>query len=255
MSYSHYILKIDSRDTTFKGTTNPIQISLNNSSSSQIERIIVKNMSIPHVFYNVNDTNNILTISKLSNMYIITWPIGQYTITTYTSYFNNSLQAIAAGVIMTFDSLVNKIKFTSTSDVILLYNASSAFPVIGLDKTIDFNILNGIPIYASFMCDLSGLRNLYVETSFSQMHTLNSKNEYKSYIANIPLIVPFGSIIHYINQEQELDQVTRSKMYSQNLNNIIVTLKDALGNILNLQNMHWEINFKISTSNNNDLFE
>ena len=102
------------------------------------------------------------------------------------------------------------------------------------------------------MSDLSGIRNIYAEKSFSNMNCLDTVG-FKSYGAFIPVDKPFGSIIHYINQEQDLDTVTRSKTYSQNLNRIEIGLRDVEGNLLDIQNMNWEIKFKIYLSHDSGL--
>jgi hypothetical protein len=52
-----------------------------------------------------------------------------------------------------------------------------------------------------------------------------------------------------------MDSIVRSKVYSQNLNKIQIALRDVDGNILDLQNMNWEITFKIYLSHEHDLVD
>lgn len=253
MSFNHYILKLDSRDSVNKLTTNPIQVTFNNQSSSHIERIILKNASIPNVFYNIDQNKNKIVLENIG-VHTVIFPTGHYNINSLLSYFNNSIEAITAGVTIEFDSLLNKLVFNAVIDTTINKNTSNMFYVLGLNESSNFNIVSNIPKYSDYMSDLSGVRNIHVETNFSKMNTLQT-NGYKSYIANIPVDVPFGAIIHYTNQEQSLDQIVRSQTYSQNMNNVIISLRDASGELLNLQNMHWEINFKISVSNDHILFD
>jgi len=247
MSYSHYILKIDSRDSINYGvTTNPLQISLNNHSSSKIERIILKNASIPNVFYNINMYNNKLMVGST----LITFPIGHYNINDLITYFNTNV----VGCVLSFNTFLNKYVFTSSSNLLFVANQSTILYVLGLNDNVDYTLSIGVQT-ASFMPDLSGVRNIHVETSFSQMNVLDSKGFYKSYIANIAVDVSYLNIIHYINQQLELDEVIRSKTYSQNLNTLTITLRDNKGNLLDLQNQHYELNFKVSYGNDDTLYE
>ena len=44
-------------------------------------------------------------------------------------------------------------------------------------------------------------------------------------------------------------------MYSQNLSTIEIGLRDVEGNLLDLQNMNWEITFRVVTAHNHDLVD
>ena len=253
----HYILKINSRESNYKVTTNPIQVSYNNTgNSSLIQQIAVKGASIPHVFYNVNSTNNVLKFQTdfVDNTY--TWPVGNYTITSFIASFYNSIGAIL-GVSLNLNPLINKLELkTTTLNVTLQSAGSTCFSLLGLRTTEDFSSVGLAPVVTplTFMPDLSGIRNIYVETSFSNMNCLDSKG-YKSYGAFVPVDKPFGSIIHYINQEQDLNNIIRSKVYSQNLNKIEIALRDVDGNLLDLQNMNWEVTFHILLAHEHDLVD
>ena len=252
-----YILKINSRESNYKVTTNPIQVSYNNTgNSSLIQRISVKGASIPHVFYNVNATNNVLKFSADLTNNTYTWPVGNYTITSFLASFNNSLGALL-GVSFNLNPLTNKLELkTTTLNIILQSAGSTCFSLLGLRTTENFSSIGLSPAVTplTFMPDLSGIRNIYIETSFSNMNCLDSKG-YKSYGAFVPVDKSFGSIIHYINQEQDLNNIVRSKVYSQNLNKIEIALRDVDGNLLDLQNMNWEVTFHILLAHEHDLVD
>jgi|694.fasta_scaffold91580_2 hypothetical protein len=253
----HYILKINSRENNYAITTNPIQVSYNNTgNSSLIQRITIKGASIPNVFYNVNSTNNVLKFQVDFTDNIFTWPVGNYNMTSFLAAFNNSLGAIL-GVSFNLNPLTNKLELKSVNFIVILLSVgSTCFKLLGLRTTENFNSTELAPNVnpLTFMPDLSGIRNIYAETSFSNMNCLDSKG-YKSYGAFIPVDQPFGSIIHYINQEQDLNDIIRSKTYSQNLNKIEIALRDVEGNLLDLQNMNWEITFKIVLAHEHDLVD
>ena len=256
----HYILKINSRDSNYKVTTNPIQISFNNTgNSSLIQRITVKGASIPHVFYNINSFNNKLQFETYNGnydgTYNVVFPVGHYTINSLINYFNATPESIASHVTFSFDSFINKILVTldAIGSVTFQHAESTCFHILGLRAESDFT-MSEVPTHFLYMSDLSGIRNIYAETSFSNMNCLDA-NGYKSYGAFIPVDKPFGSIIHYINQEQDLNDIIRSKTYSQNLNKIEIALRDVEGNLLDLQNMNWEITFKIVLAHEHDLVD
>ena len=251
----HYILKINSRESNYKVTTNPIQVSYNNTgNSSLIQRITIKGASIPHVFYNVNSTNNVLIFFTIVTNYTVTFPIGQYTVNSLISYFNSTSQSISSGVSLSFNTLTNKIYALSVSSIAAFTTNSTCFQILGLRKGEEFVFQQNINTPLLYMPDFSGIRNIYAETSFSNMNCLDS-NGYKSYGAFIPIDKPFGSIIHYINQEQDLNDIIRTKTYSQNLNKIEIALRDVDGNLIDLQNQNWEITFKIVLSHEHDLVD
>ena len=254
MSYS-YVLKLNSRDSNYKNiTTNPIQIDLGNSGNSIVQRIVIKGASIPHVFYNVNATNNILKFRDSESHYTFTWPVGQYTITSFINAFNNEFTG-SIGLTCSLNQLTNKLEFLSGYRTYTFEsNGSTCFSIIGLRPTEDFFMVNTAPLGNSllFMPDLSGIRNVYIETNFSSMHCLDSKG-FHSYGGFVPVDVPFGSIIHYINQEANLNDINRSKVYSQNLSKVEVILRDVNGNILDLQNQPFELTFHIIAAHTQDL--
>ena len=251
-----YILKINSRESNYKVTTNPIQVSYNNSSnSSLVQKIVVKGASIPNVFYNVQASSNKLRFSTDAGTYNIVFPVGNYTINSLITYFNSTAQSIASDVTLSFDTLVNKLVVTSVNSVGLFEAVgSTSFHILGLRAGEDFSFVTGVAKIFLYMPDLSGIRNIYAETTFSNMNCLDSAG-HKSYGAFIPVDQPFGSIIHYINTEQDLNDIVRSKMYSQNLSRIEIALRDVEGNMLDLQNMNWEITFKILSSHAHDLID
>ncbi len=251
-----YILKINSRESNYKITTNPIQVSYNNSgNSSLVQKIIVKGASIPNVFYNLPASSNKVRFTTILGTFDVVFPVGNYTINSLITYFNSTAESIASGVTLSFNTLVNKLVVTSPGSG-GLFDAvgSTSFQILGLKAGQNFIFTAITPTTFLHMADLSGIRNIYAETTFSNMNCLDSIG-HKSYGAFIPVDQPFGSIIHYINTEQDLNDIVRSKMYSQNLSRIEIALRDVDGNLLDLQNMNWEITFKILASHGHDLID
>lgn len=256
-----YILKVNSRESNYKSyTTNPIQVSYNNmSNSSLINRITIKGASIPNVFYNIRAGNNNLTFSRNNVLQSLNFPEGNYTVASFITFFNASNAAIVSQLTLSFNTRLNKIEATSlihpTTFIGIPINnyVSTCFNIIGLRTGENFvadSTFGAVPFL--FMSDFSGIRNIYAETTFNSMSYLDSTG-HKSYAGIIPCDQPFGSIIHYTNDSNDMNNLYRNNLYSQNMSKIEIALLDVEGNLLNLQNMNWEISFQVTLSHEHDL--
>ena len=250
----HMIVKIDSKKSILNITSknNPIKIPINNAGNDcNIQRMVIKSASIPNVFYNVNSNNNYFFINTLGQgRQYITIPEGQYSISELIAYINATTAFTTAGAVLTFDSLKNKLISTCAqiltyewNDNILLLNPT-ANVLLGLIDGQDFVVPAGVATIHPHMSDLSGIRNIYIETSFSKMNSLSDQG-HSDIGAIIPIDQPFGGIIQYLNNESSLDSVTRSTIYSQNMTDPQFTLRDVDGNVLNMNGLHYEIHWKM----------
>lgn len=261
MPDDHLNLIISSKDNSINGVSNPITIPLNNiGNNSKIVRIVVKSASIVNNFYNIRDgINNKLYVTGFNDTVpysaIVTIPEGQYTVTTLLDYLNSTPAFITLGAELSFDVLTNRIitNVLTATTFTYLYNASGLLPnnkaiegayiVLGLIYGFNFTYNIGANRHPN-MCDLSGVKNIYVETNFTKMNSMD-KNGFRDIGVIIPLDVPYLSVKAYINQEQQLEIITRDTSYSQNLSSPSITLLDVDGNILNTQGVNWEMAFKI----------
>ena len=256
MSVTHINFVINSANNEFK-KTNPVKLAMNNiGNNSRIVRIIIKSASIPNVFYNVrNNINNKLYIFHSGNDYLITIPEGQYTLTQLLDYLNAQPAFLNTGVNLTFNPLLNKIITNNPTIFNFEYLAtyppdpsidkiiSRCYKLLGLEAGVDYTIPNSTFTHPH-ICDLSGVKNVYVNCSFTKLNSMDSRG-YRDLGGIIPMDVPFGSIKTYINQEQTLDIIQRDPTYSQNLTNPVITLNDVDGNQLNTNGVDWEMCFKI----------
>ena len=262
MSIQSIDLIISSKQNVNPGISNPVRIPMNNISniaSSKIIKIVIKSASIVNNFYNIrNGINNKLYVEGTSGGFpsagVVTIPEGQYTTTQLIDYLNSTLPFINFGATLSFDTAKNRIittvtgatSFSYLSDptFLLNYNTTAqkgAFNVLGLVPGVNYVFNTGANMHPN-MCDLSGVKNIYVETNFSQMNAMNSTG-YKNIAAIIPLDIPYLSIKSYINQEQLLEIIKPSD--SQNLSTPEITFYDIDGNILNTAGINWEMVFKI----------
>ena len=257
MSVTHINFVINSANNEFK-RTNPVKLAMNNiGNNSRIVRIIIKSASIPNVFYNIRDNvNNKLFVGDgVQNVYLITIPEGQYTLTQLLDYLNAQTAFITLNVTLSFNPLLNKIitnnptifnfEYFGTYGVGSPINRmiSRCYKLLGLEAGTSYSIPLGAFTHPH-ICDLSGIKNVYVNCSFTKLNSMDSRG-YRDLGGIIPMDVPFGSIKTYINQEQTLDVIQRDPTYSQNLTDPVITLADVDGNTLDTNGVDWEMCFKI----------
>ena len=245
MSYEHFVLKVDSFDSQNK-TRNPIELTYPNTNINNIVKVIVKNASIPNIFYNITSANNKITFyGNEGAPSVFIWSVGHYTITTLLQAFNTWY----GSTVLSLNEFTNKVMFSLPIDATFDHNNSTIFYNLGLDEDIDFYV-QAISVVGStsapFICDLSGVKNIYIESkALSAMNTIETTGYY-AYIGNIGVTdYPYGSVINYINQEMDLESVNRSTGYNLNLSKIDITLRDSHHNVLDMSNIDWHINFKI----------
>jgi hypothetical protein len=250
----HIVVKIDSKKSVLVRTSNvnPIKINIGNPGNNcNIQRITVKSASIPHSFYNVTQYNNYFFIfDSINGRQYITIPEGQYDMTQLITYLNNTPEFTLANLTLSFNTIQNKLTSSTNSNLIyewfdaVTQTNPSAWILLGLIKGLDQNVNAGVPLQHPVMSDLSGIKNIYIESSFSKMNGMSDEG-HQDIAAIIPVSVPFGTIIQYQNNEQSLDSVTRSIVYSQNMTDPEFYLRDVDGNLLNMSGLDYELHWKV----------
>jgi hypothetical protein len=92
------ILVINSKDKQ-SGTNGDFTVQFNDSSCQQVQKVLVKEIFVPNVFYNISDdgkrTNNTLTLSQngLANI-TVTIPEGQYNIDLLMVELKNAIDTV-----------------------------------------------------------------------------------------------------------------------------------------------------------------
>lgn len=121
---------------------------------------MIKSLTCPNVFQNINPTNNVLTFTVSGTPFTATIPAGFYSIDTLATAIAAQMSAVTSEVIT---ATVNLISMTITltfpsGDYVLVYATSTIADIIGLgaDTTAASSWLSGF-------INLSGLTNLSVE--------------------------------------------------------------------------------------------
>lgn len=259
MSLQQIDLIINSKENIEYGVSNPVRLALGNIGNKNIVKIIIKSASIVNNFYNIRSgINNKLYVEGTSGGFpssgVVTITPGQYTITSLLDHINAKPAFINFGATLSFDSATNKIITTVTGSTNFSYLAGptfllpnntaieGAYNVLGLVKGTDYVFTPGAHLHPN-MCDLSGVKNIYVETNFSKMNSLDSKG-YRNVAVIIPMDVPYLSVKSYVNQEQLLENIDKEPG-SYNLSSPIIEFLDIDRNILDTSGINWEMCFKI----------
>ena len=243
----HRLLRLCSKDSVLKGNNKgDTKYSIGNvGSNCTVQRITIKSFTMPNVFYNINENNNRLDykIGLTDATYLI--PVGNYNINDLVLNLNSDFNPD----IVINQSTEGKLRTANNSliDSFTWLKTSTAKNLLGLP---DEDIV--IPIFTTYqhinLVDLSGVKNIYIFANWASMNLFDSTGSDKSIAAVVPVTVPFGSTIYYDNNEQSLDAIQKSKVYSQNLVDPEITLRDLNDNILNTNGIDYELIFKVYMS-------
>jgi hypothetical protein len=256
MSYSEFegvakLIRINSEERQNATTTTSNHFRVNFGNSTQlmdINRIVIKHVSIPNVQYNIrpalglNPVGNIFTyfMGVLRN---ITLTPGQYDINALMATINADPVAIADGLVLTQNAITRHIQFASTTPMTFLSQApgNNMAKVTG----ITVNSAAGVTAFtAPGLPDLSTHPNLYIASSTISdganmvSPTLGSL----PVCAVIPVDQPFGSILHYTTQQEHLDDIHYISYSSgKSLQEIDLAVFDGDANLVDLQGLDWTI--------------
>lgn len=199
---------------------------------NDIRAIELKNILIPYTFYNVNSTNNVLTIFKngdTQNRDVILTP-GNYNITDFLVQLKTQLDS-SLGPVQTYTCTYNvntyKITIAQNSSTFLIYASSTIKHLLGLGS---INTPNVISQTMTNVFDLSYTNIIKVfsnsltkfDSKFSSSNVSDS-----SILTVIPIHnVLFGENIEYQFRTYYID------VHSMNEENIDIILRDKYGNIL-----------------------
>lgn len=209
-----------------------------------IKSVVLKQVSIPNVFYNINSKNNTFTYNISGSPTSVSIAEGQYTMTTFLAAFVAATSALSMAV--TLDVLTNKLQFTNSTAIEYLTDVAinPMADVLGIlvDSVGDVTSFNptGQP-------SLEGERNIYIDSlALGQSNLIRSNEANLNTIAVIPMISPFAAVEHYISQHSEIDDYdSQSQKSGKNLQSIDISLRDHDGEIVNLHGHHITMILKV----------
>lgn len=247
------ILVINSKDKS-EGNNTDFVVNFGDSSVQQVLKILVRDVFVPNLFYNINELNNVLYFKQNAEaIKSITIPVGQYNVDNLATELKTQLDAqlvFGTTVVITRSSTTYKYTFTfsgavspANNNVIFYQDTSTIRDVIGLLNT---NPASNI-IVMDTVFNLKGIEIVQVHSpDIGEMHGLDAgATGYISLVETVSLATtPFGSVAHRQNNDDELAMI----LYEQpkNLARIKITIRDEQGVKLTLpENAHVSIMLKI----------
>jgi len=205
--------------------------------TQQIQRIMVKEATVPNCFYNLSDgvnngkQNNVLNYFDINNPLTFTIAPAQYNIDQYITALIAGFLSNGIIVVITQDDLTQKLVFTFTNDTTLDAKSSMA-PVLGMTNS--FTCLAGVPTSPQFPPDLSGVNAVNIHsTAIGESHGIDANTGLISLVERVSLHdIPYGSFGYKQNNDSDLATIYFEQ--PRNLNRIDIRLRDTQGSILNV---------------------
>jgi len=248
------IIVLNSKDKD-RGSNTDFVLSFNDSSIQQVSKVLIKDVFIPNLFYNVNERNNVLFFKQNAEaIKSITLQVGQYNVDTLATELKTQLETkLVFGTVVdiTRSNITFKYTFTfsgavtpANNEVIFYQDTSTIRDVIGLLQTTDpaSNI-----IVMDTVFNLKGIEIVQVHSpEIGEMHGLDAgATGYISLLETVSLATtPFGSVAHRQNNDDELAMI----LYEQpkNLSIVRIVIRDEQGIKLTLpDNAHVSVMLKI----------
>ena len=232
-------------------------VSYNNAPCmGNINRLAIKNIIVPNVFYNINNTgynrfntgNHELFIKNITTNtpFSIAITPGNYTISQLITVINTQLSLSGAGLSVTEDPVTKKLVFTSSGGL-FAYSKDGMGGYLGMINPPPFTgpgtliyTLEGFP-------NLSGVKEIYISSARMSdgSHLVIPFGSTLPVIAAVPISVGFGEFQTYIAPNIELDEIIfPSYSAGSNLRTIDIQVRDTFGNILDTGGLSTTITFK-----------
>ena len=252
------LVKVSSEDRDENSTSaSDFTVSYNNAPCmSNVNRLAIKNIIVPNVFYNINNTgynrfntgNNELFIKNITTntpFSILITP-GNYTVSQLITQINTLLSLSVAGLSVTEDAVTKKLVFTSSGSL-FAYSTDNMGGYLGMVKPPPFDGLGVLVYTLEGFPNLSGVKEIYISSARMSdgSHLVIPFGSTLPVIAAVPLTVGFGEFQVYIAPNIELDEIFfPSYSAGSNLRTIDIQVRDTFGNILDTGGLPTTITFK-----------
>ena len=204
--------------------------------------VVVLNAQIPVSFYVINDYNNVLTISGLGiSTTSITIDTGNYNANTLITELKS--QFISAGILFSNIKInKNSGKMIFTALTVIDYSFSgSMLDIIGTtsDKVSNSNVYK-----CSYPLNLLGVERLSIKSEKLAVQSVSSIDySFSNTLITIPVDVSPFSMISYNSQSD----VNKNLLNIRTINEIDIQIYDENNNLINFNNLDWNITLIITT--------
>jgi hypothetical protein len=219
----------------------------------------VLSFSTPNSLYNINETNNLLTITFYSSDTVLTHtqfdyyiPYGNYNANTLMSEFQKQIAAstdIDRYLTISFNKITNK--FTIIDPGFPFYINGTIFEVMGFSNTqYSSTTISPYKFEFPYTCNFNGINNINIHLTNLNTQNIDSFNKSTSgIIQTIPINGGSNQIIY--NKSNDFNFVVNE----DNIDYIHVHLLDDLENFLNFNNQHWNLTLYFTLIKDTPRFE
>ena len=201
-------------------------------------RLSLVNAQFPISFYQLNNSNNQITITINSNITTYSFPQGNYNVNSFISQWALS---VGPGWTITLNSLNNKLSFSYSSNFTFSdYSINSMFSVIGLSNGYICSS-NNLILTCSYCVNFLGLTRLLISSPTFNLHNIAACDYgFTKVISSIPINASQGGIINYTN-------ITNFKSIIKNyeLSSISIQITDDKENYIDFNNIDWTMTLQI----------
>jgi hypothetical protein len=225
-------------DTYFNGLTSDCEFILPSIDIPDGYQIFlsVNHATIPYSFYNINNTNNYISLYDLVNLTYsnYTIPIGNYNINQLLNLFNSNL----TGYTFTYNNINNKITITHINNFQIM-NTSTCSQLIGFQAN-TITTSYGTSLTSINCIDLFPFNVIYIQSNLLTYNINKSSANNQSILCAIPVYSQPYSIIQYTNYNN-----FRCNLFSNNLYRIAIKLIDEYGKSIDLNGCHFNLSLQI----------
>ena len=203
----------------------------------------VLNFSAPNSLYNVNQTNNLLSITlydifdsyyNIFDGHLLNYsiPYGNYNANTFMKELSSLL---GSSFFITFNSVSNTFTIQNGSYDFDINPSSTIGEVMGFSKNTKYSSTNKI-LKLPFTCNFSGLNSLNLHLTNFNTQNIDSFNRC---VSTIFLAIPINPNSRQIFYDKSND--FNFVINEENIDYINVQIRDDLENFLDFNNQHWNL--------------
>lgn len=208
----------------------------------------VQHAVIPYSFYNINSTNNVITIQEIidetttigNTLYISAGNYNAYQLAAYlgTLFPNNRMT-------ITYDSIKNKFTFTnSTYNFKFLTAYSTCHELLGLSTNDLYNTSVFQTLTSKNLINLSPTRCICLATNLQTGCINNNLQNEQNLLCSIPVNTQPYSIIDYKNTNN-----FKVNLHNNIFNSISIKLVDDTGRAIDLNNQYFSCTLQLDVIN------
>jgi hypothetical protein len=216
--------------------------------SVSIKQIVVKSVSMPNSFYNINSSNNVAFVNLIGlGTYVIIVPVGQYNLANFLIALQTLLTGIDLGATVVQNPVTLKLDFTfswpaqfSTQSNSPLSKVLGTYTTNTGDPTA-YPVIPATSFSANALTDLSGVRNVYICSRVlgQGVNSILQSGDNLPMILNMPVTEPFGAVVYFESNETVL--TLKSYKQTQNLQFIDLTLRGENSEVLDINGSEWSV--------------